>query len=348
MKDKNKISFKLRKNDLRLKYYRSHFSDHPIIHYLYHNKLIISLNVELHLQTLKKIKSCEMSTNQIIDFKNKKILNALQTLINKFPFVKSVDLHLQECYPSLYYLIATQLTLLKKLPKPSNLISQNIFEGRNILGDKPTIAYGGTTHNHTSFCSFKFESCIDNEIGIPIFSFDREDREEDYHYKMLVFYQQNKNSFLKAIPVFQEINRNPFDNEYLGKDYLFATCRGIYVPEIGGINIHLERESLIYIIDEIKDGTLFKFWLNYNSQKYLDETKASYEKYLKKMLDYDYTDEIGKKVYLAGDLNIIDKKSDIITDNLPNCQIVKNEYLDWIIIDVTIGNHEKKNDNIFL
>jgi len=105
---------------------------------------------------------------------------------------------------------------------------------------------------------------------------------------------------------------------------------------------------LIYIIDEIKDGTLFKFWLNYNSQKYLDQTKESFNKYFKKKLEYDYTDEIGKKVYLAGDLNIIDKKSDIIIDNLPDCKIVKNEYLDWIILDVTIGNEEKTNENLFL
>ena len=56
MKDKNKISFKLRKNDLRLKYYRNHFSDHPIIYYLYGEKLIVSLNVELYTQTLKKNK----------------------------------------------------------------------------------------------------------------------------------------------------------------------------------------------------------------------------------------------------------------------------------------------------
>jgi hypothetical protein len=348
MKDKKKISFKLRKNDLRLKYYNSHFSDHPIIHYLYNNKLIISLNVELHLQTLKKIKLCDLSKNQIIDYKNKKILNAIQKLINKFPYVKIVDLHLQECYPSLYYLIATQLTFLKKLSKPTNLISQNIFEGRDILSDNPKIVYGGGTFNHTSFCSFKFESDNNYEFDLPLFVFDKEDREEDYHYKMSVYYQQNKDKFMKAIPVFQEINRNPFDNEFLGKDYLYATCRGLYIPELSGINIHLERESLIYIIDEIKDGTLFKFWLNYNSQKYLDYTKDSYKKYFKKKLEYDYAEEIGKKVYLAGDLNIIDKKSHIIIDNLPNCKIVKNEYLDWIIIDVTIGDQEKKNENLFL
>lgn len=348
MKDKNKISFRLRKNDLRLKYYRSHFSDHPIIYYLYHNKLIISLNVELHLQTLKKIRTSELSKNQIIDLKNKKILDALQKIINKYPFVKLVDLHLQECYPSLYYLIATNLTFLRKKSQPTNLISQNIFEGRDILTDNPKIVYGGRTFNHTSFCSFKFESTVDYKIDLPLFSFDKEDREEDYHYKMLVYYKQNKEKFMKAIPVFQEINRNPFDNEFLGKDYLFATCRGLYVPDLGGINIHLERESLVYIIDEIKDGTLFKFWLNYNSQKYLDHTKSSFNKYFKEKMEYDYSNEIGKKVYLAGDLNIVDKKTDIITENLPGCKIVKNEYLDWIIIDVTLGNEEKTNENIFL
>ena len=103
------------------------------------------------------------------------------------------------------------------------------------------------------------------------------------------------------------------------------------MPDLEGINIHLERETLVYIIDEIKDGTLFKFWLNYNSQKYLEDTKVSYEKYLKNITP-NIESEIGKKVYLAGDLNIFERKIDMLKDNLPNSNIVKNEYLDWIIM----------------
>ena len=348
MKDKKKVSFKLRKNDLRLKYYRNHFSDHPIIHYLHKNKLILSLNVELYTQTLKKIKKCDLSDNEIIDLKNKKILSALQNIINSFAYVKEIDLHLQECYPSLYYLISTELKFIKKRSKPTYLICQNMFEGWDISTDNPKIRYGGRTYNTTSFCSFQFSSEIDYQIDLPIFSSDKTDREEDYHYKLLVYHQQNEEKFLKTVSVFQEINRNPYENEFLGTDYLFATCRGIYIPDMGGINIHLERESLVYIIDEIKDGTLFKFWLNYNSQKYLDHTKKSFEKYFQEKFDINYQDEIGKKVYLAGDLNISEKKSNLITNNLNNCQIAKNEYLDWIIMDVVLGNHEKKNENIFL
>ena len=129
---------------------------------------------------------------------------------------------------------------------------------------------------------------------------------------------------------------------------MLATCRGIYLPDLEGINIHLERETLVYIIDEIKDGTLFKFWLNYNSQKYLEDTKVSYEKYLKNITP-NIESEIGKKVYLAGDLNIFERKIDMLKDNLPNSNIVKNEYLDWIITDVYIGKEEKKDkNNLFL
>ena len=163
---------------------------------------------------------------------------------------------------------------------------------------------------HTCFCSFQFDKSIDSEQlpELPKFIQKREDREEDFHYKFQVYYNQNSEKFLKAIPVFQEINRNPEDNEFLGKDYLLATCRGIYLPDLEGINIHLERETLVYIIDEIKDGTLFKFWLNYNSQKYLEDTKVSYEKYLKNITP-NIESEIGKKVYLAGDLNIFERKN---------------------------------------
>ena len=89
MKDKKKVSFKLRKNDLRLKYYRNHFSDHPIIHYLHKNKLILSLNVELYTQTLKKIKKCSVYAKQNgikvhaghgLDYKTTKILSKINEI----------------------------------------------------------------------------------------------------------------------------------------------------------------------------------------------------------------------------------------------------------------------------
>ena len=39
----------------------------------------------------------------------------------------------------------------------------------------------------------------------------------------------------------------------------------------------------------------------------------------------------------------------MLKDNLPNSNIVKNEYLDWIITDVYIGKEEKKDkNNLFL
>ena len=88
MKDKNKISFKLRKNDLRLKYYRNHFSDHPIIYYLYGEKLIVSLNVELYTQSLNKIKYCNLSNSELVDFNNNKFVESLQKLFNDFPMLK--------------------------------------------------------------------------------------------------------------------------------------------------------------------------------------------------------------------------------------------------------------------
>lgn len=348
MKGKTKISFKLKKNDLRLKYYRNHFSDHPIIYYLLKDKLIVTLNVEIYIQTLKKIKKSNIDDDYIIDIKNNKILSELQKILDNFPYAKKVDLHLQECYPSLYYLISSNLKFLNKLSRPTKLICQNIFEGWDMLSDNPRVIYGGRSHIHTSFCSFQFDTNLEDLPELPKFINRKKDREEDYNNKLNVYYNLNKEKFLKAIPVFQEINRNPYDNEYLGKDYLFATCRGIYIPVLEGINIHLERESLIYVIDEIKDGTLFKFWLNNNSQKYLEDTKESFEKYLKN-IKIEYSDEIGKKVYMAGDLNIFDKKIDILKENIKGCNVVKNEYLDWIITDIYLGREEIKNkNNLFL
>jgi len=287
MNHKNKLKFNLRKNDLRYKYYRDHFSDHPIIFFLKKKKLIVSLNVEIYTQSIKKIKNKDINQNKIVDIKNNKILKSLQKLLNDYPYAESVDLHLQECYPSLYYLISTKLKFLKKLSKPTKLICQNIFEGWDILGDNPKIIYGGRPYNNTSFCSFRFSNENNNLPTLPKF-FNTEDREKEYYEKLLVYYSIDNDKFLKASPVFLEINRNPYSNEFLGNDYLFVTCRGIYISEMGGINIHLERDTITYIIDEIKNGKLFRCWLNGNSQKYFEEAEKSFKKYIVNTFDnYD-------------------------------------------------------------
>ena len=60
---------------------------------------------------------------------------------------------------------------------------------------------------HTCFCSFQFDKSIDSEQlpELPKFIQKREDREEDFHYKFQVYYNQNSEKFLKAIP---RISRN--------------------------------------------------------------------------------------------------------------------------------------------
>jgi len=53
-------------------------------------------------------------------------------------------------------------------------------------------------------------------------------------------------------------------------------------------------------------------------------------------------------VYLAGDFNVFDKSKDIIKEKLPNCKIVKNEYLDWIITNVELGKEKSESEILFL
>ena len=94
----------------------------------------------------------------IIDIKNKSILRSLQKILNDFTYVTSVDLHLQECYPSLYKIIYDNLTFRKNKSRPTKLICQNLFESWEISSDNPTIIDGGRAYMHTSFCSFLFDN----------------------------------------------------------------------------------------------------------------------------------------------------------------------------------------------
>ena len=111
--------------------------------------------------------------------------------------------------------------------------------------------------------------------------------------------------------------------------------------------MHLERNTLNYVIEEIKDGKLFKFWLNNNSQKYIEYTKDCFEKYLKD-ISINYKSELGKTVYLVGDLNVLDNQKNIFLNNFSDAEIVKVEYLDWIVKGIKLGKEKDVTDVLFL